>query len=160
MDMNQEIEKYCSLLSRCNLGVIIRNNPDKPWDWSLLSSNPNITWEIVRNNPDKDWSWYGLSKNPNITWEIVRDNPDKDWSWGWLSTNSNITWEIVRDNPDKPWDYNVFSQNKFYFDEIVNRKARIIDINFRKNQSLKILEKTSYFSRNIDRIFLKRFNYN
>lgn len=27
-------------------------NPEKPWDWDGLNSNPNITLEIVKNNPD------------------------------------------------------------------------------------------------------------
>jgi hypothetical protein len=52
--------------------------PDKLWNYTCLSQNPNITWEMVRDNPDKSWSYYYLSLNPNITWEIVRDNPDKN----------------------------------------------------------------------------------
>ena len=41
---------------------IVRDNPDKPWDWIALSQNPKVaTWEIVKNNPDKPWNWYCLS---------------------------------------------------------------------------------------------------
>ena len=25
--------------------------------------NPNITWEIIKNNPDKNWDWSNLSRN-------------------------------------------------------------------------------------------------
>jgi hypothetical protein len=38
-------------------------NPDKPWDWTWLSRNPNITTEIVTANPDKPWKWNELSCN-------------------------------------------------------------------------------------------------
>ena len=41
------------------------------WNYSRLSSNRNITWEIVENNSHKPWNYNYLSKNPNITWNIV-----------------------------------------------------------------------------------------
>ena len=31
-------------------------NPDKPWNWTYVSSNPNITMEIVNANPNKPWN--------------------------------------------------------------------------------------------------------
>jgi hypothetical protein len=36
---------------------IVKANPDKPWDYELLSDNPNITWDIVKANPDKPWDY-------------------------------------------------------------------------------------------------------
>ena len=42
---------------------IIQSNPDKPWDWSGLSCNPNITLSIIQSNPDKPWDWYNLALN-------------------------------------------------------------------------------------------------
>ena len=88
----------------------ILDNPDIPWDWDILSRNPNITWDIVQQNPDKKWNWWELSKNPNITWDIVQQNPDKKWNWYRLSENPNITWDIVQQNPDKPWDWDRLSE--------------------------------------------------
>jgi hypothetical protein len=44
---------------------IVRANPDKPWDWSGISSNPSITWDIIQANPDKPWDWSGISSNPS-----------------------------------------------------------------------------------------------
>jgi hypothetical protein len=85
--MDSQIKKYANLKSDFHEYII--NNADKPWDYGMLSKNPNITWKIVRDNPDK--SWYGLSENRNITWDYMG-----------LSLNRNITWEIVRDNQDKP----------------------------------------------------------
>ena len=68
-------------------------------DWSCLSENPKLTWDIVKDNHDKKWNWLGLSMNPNITWEIVKENPDKPWNWYYLSKNPNITWDIVNKYP-------------------------------------------------------------
>ena len=44
-------------------------------------------YQLIRDNPDKEWDWYCLSDNPNITWEIIQQNPDKDWDWKALSIN-------------------------------------------------------------------------
>ena len=49
--------------------------------------NPNITWEIIKQNPDKDWNYYYLSMNPNITWDIIKANTDKDWNYSLLFQN-------------------------------------------------------------------------
>jgi hypothetical protein len=34
---------------------VIEENPDKPWDWELISRN--ITTEVIEKNPDKQWDW-------------------------------------------------------------------------------------------------------
>ena len=72
----------------------MQDNPDKRWNYILISANPNITWKIVQDNPDKDWS-YWIFANPNITWKIVQENPDKDWNYCYLSMDLNITWKII-----------------------------------------------------------------
>jgi len=43
---------------------IIQANPDKPWDWCMVSYNPNLTMEIINTNPDKPWNWIEIRKNP------------------------------------------------------------------------------------------------
>ena len=35
----------------------IKDHPNKNWDYSVLSHNPNITWEIVQENPGKHWCY-------------------------------------------------------------------------------------------------------
>lgn len=52
------------------------------WNFSALSKNSNITWEIIMNNfyhpaTGKPLPWHEMhiSCNPNITWDIVMDNP-------------------------------------------------------------------------------------
>jgi hypothetical protein len=122
--------------------------------------NPNITWEIVRDNPDKHWHWAYLSLNPNITWEIVKNNQNKPWNWWYLSENPNITWEIIRDNPDKEWNIFYFSNNISLYCPTVNRISKTRDIKYSRNQFKIIWENISAFSRNIDKLILKRLNYN
>jgi uncharacterized protein len=98
---------------------IVQANPQKRWDYGILSENPNITWEIVQANPEKSWRYDYLSKNPNITWDIVQANPEKRWSYGYLSENPSITWEIVQANPEKQWSYGSLSGNPNITWEIV-----------------------------------------
>ena len=88
----------------------ILDNPDKPWDWSKLSRNPNITWDIVQKVPNKQWIWCVLCQHPNITWDIVQQNPDIPWDWYGLSYNPNITWDIVQKHPGS-WDWYGLSRN-------------------------------------------------
>jgi hypothetical protein len=45
---------------------IILKNPDLPWNWSHISENQNITWEIIIQNLDKPWDWQQLSINKFI----------------------------------------------------------------------------------------------
>ena len=102
---------------------------DKPWNWSGLSRNENITWDIVSENLDKRWNWYKLSKNENITWDIVKENPDKRWNWYGLSRNENITWDIVKNNPNKPWNCYGLSWNTFKYDRELYHKRQFVQEN-------------------------------
>ena len=34
--------------------------------WIKISENASITWEIVEANPDRPWNYDALSSNPNI----------------------------------------------------------------------------------------------
>ena len=83
----------CFLLTKKdarNLGFdrdIIRDNPEKPWNWYNLSSNVNITPDIIRENPEREWDWEYISLNPNITFDIIRENPEKKWNWSSISGN-------------------------------------------------------------------------
>ena len=92
---------------------LIINNPEKPWDWSNISHNPNLTMEMINNNPDKPWDWSGISWNPNLTMEMINNNPDKPWKWSNISWDSKLTTEMINNNPDKPWDWSGISDNNF-----------------------------------------------
>jgi hypothetical protein len=40
----------------------IEDNQDK--DWDRISCNSNITMDIIRDNPEKPWDWNWISMNP------------------------------------------------------------------------------------------------
>lgn len=53
--------------------------PDKPWDWSTLSHNPNVTMEWIMTHPPSlgstnfscDWEWARVCENPNLTMNFL-----------------------------------------------------------------------------------------
>jgi hypothetical protein len=110
------------------LEKLLKKYPDKPWDWSRISYNPNITFDIIQANPDKPWDWSRISYNPNITFDIIQANPDKPWDWFVLSYNPNITLDIIKANPDKPWDWYELSRNRFIYDDVVCGRSMLQDI--------------------------------
>jgi len=96
------------------------------WDWSNLSFNERITWDIVQANPDKPWDWKHISTNPNITIDIIQANPDKPWDWKHISANPNITWDIVNTYPEKKWDWYFLKKhlnNNEYEDEMLYMRS-------------------------------------
>jgi hypothetical protein len=52
--------------------------------------NPNVTMADVIGNPDKPWNWDLLSYNRNITMEDVIANPDKPWNYSYLCNNPSL----------------------------------------------------------------------
>ena len=95
----------------------INDNPDKPWNWDSISSNPNITMKFINDNPNKPWDWKFISRNPNIRMRDILDNPNKPWNWYCISRNPNITMDFINTNPDKPWDWYEISLNEFTKDK-------------------------------------------
>ncbi len=59
----------------------------------------NTLIKLLHLFPNKPWNWTGISDNPNITWDIVKDKCYNQFNWNMLSLNSNITLDIIRDNP-------------------------------------------------------------
>ncbi len=89
----------------------IFQHPQFHWNWLTISQHPSVTWEIVVTNPNKPWNWSGLSSNPSIGWEVVCNHPEKPWSWFRLSQNPNITFDIVLSNPNNSWNWQALSRN-------------------------------------------------
>lgn len=85
------------------------NNKDFSFD-SVISINPNITWDIVRNNSDIKWNYDPLSANANITMEIIKAHPEIKWNYRFISRNPNITWEMVKNNIGEEWDWDDLSE--------------------------------------------------
>ncbi len=85
--------------------------PDAPWDYNILSYNPNITLKYVLDNPDKPWSYHFLAQNSSITMKDILAHPELPWDYSALSLNQSITMKDVWDNPQIPWHYASLSTN-------------------------------------------------
>jgi hypothetical protein len=72
---------------------IVKSNLDKLWNSRLINSsnqNLNIINEIENHSDkDSDW-WFIISTYPNITWDIVINYLDKPWDWCMLLGNSSF----------------------------------------------------------------------
>jgi hypothetical protein len=68
---------------------------------------------LLKNYPNKQWEWYGLGRNPNISMEYIGAHLDKHWDWESVSQNPNLTPEFVEAHIDKPWDWFRMSHNRF-----------------------------------------------
>lgn len=42
---------------------LLTKYPDKPWDWSGVSRNPNLTVDFINAHPDKPWNWSIISNH-------------------------------------------------------------------------------------------------
>lgn len=85
--------------------------------WTMLSMNPNLTWEIVKGSSGSgvalpmgsvpSWNWMSLTQNPSvITWDILTNDPAyHKWASALFafSKNPNMTWDIVKKNCMLPW---------------------------------------------------------
>src|SRR5207253_4992886 len=132
--------KFCN-----NIGTLLKMYPDKPYNFSFLTLNPQITWDNILTNLDKPWKWKKLLNRQDITWEIIEkipinlldwsdisknliinpsivlDNPEKPWDWKKLSANPNTSWELIDHYIDKDWDWDVISKSPIItWDIIVN----------------------------------------
>ena len=38
-------------------------------------------WQFIKDNQDKSWDWSRISSNPGITMKDINDHPDKEWNW-------------------------------------------------------------------------------
>ena len=74
---------------------------------------------------DLPWDWWILTRNPNITFEFIEKHINEDWDWGEISKNPNITLEFIETYIDKI-DFSELSGNEFiYHNKLVKKKIRI-----------------------------------
>ena len=112
LDKDERVWNWSDLSSNPNIFFEdVLRNPEKPWDYIELSRNPNITLDIVDSHPEIHWSYSGLTKNPNITLDIIKRRCYIPWDRHALSENPSITWECIQSNPYINWNYSYISQN-------------------------------------------------
>ena len=117
----------------------IEKYPEKDWNRSYISKNPNlqiewiekmdkmglIDWFNVSRNPnlqltwlerfsEKPWDWNDISRNPNlqIKWLETYLYTHFRWKLYIISTNPNLQLKWIERFPDKEWDWESISVNK------------------------------------------------
>jgi len=74
---------------------LIKQFPDKEWDYEKISKNQFIDWNLVLKYPDKKWNYKELSKKLNIPKKILLDLHEKPWNWWHLLKYNSDAWDIV-----------------------------------------------------------------
>jgi len=106
------VQQYERICGTCMItDDLIRQRPDLPWNFSYLSENPYLTWDVIQLFPSRRWNSFKLSQHRCITWEMVEQHPDFPWDYNGLSLNPNITWHIVTRHRRRPWNIEYLSQN-------------------------------------------------
>ena len=102
------------------LEYLLEKYPNKPWDWSYITANSNITIDFIEKHMDKPWDWDWISRNPNITMEFIEKHPDKPWNWWAISNNQNIKIDIMENNIEEI-NFGELSINKFTYQNKLNK---------------------------------------
>jgi hypothetical protein len=75
------------------------------WDYTYLSANPTITWDMVEADQEMyrrhEWDYDILSINHNISFDIVDAHTEIDWCYTGLSKNcmKKYIWHNLRTYP-------------------------------------------------------------
>jgi hypothetical protein len=104
-------EMYNISMHPCVTPDIVATNNDIDWDNTGLCLNPNFEWGFIekqlKDDPEiKMWRiLYIISSNPNINWEIIKNNSDLQWNLTGVNRNPNITIKHVLSNIDWKWEW-------------------------------------------------------
>ena len=107
--INSDLAEYAGDLSynRKLPFILVIENPEINWSYPEISYN-EVDIEFIKNNLNKNWDWSALSANKSITWDVIDNNRDLPWDYDHVLENPNITIEIILNNP------NVFINPKFF----------------------------------------------
>jgi transposase len=110
---------------------MIQNNPNLPWIWNSLSSNPNITWQIVENNPHIAWNWGLLKYVIDDVDKMIETVPQTFWNFKCLSLNPNIQWETVKKHSTQQWRwYDLGERNIIPSFDCVTKTPLLTDLEY------------------------------
>lgn len=114
--------------------------PSAPWNWSLVSTNPSVSFQFMLDHPELPWKPQYVSRNININESDILSNLEYPWDitglcmnqnlslsfynkyiiqpdevqrvdWHLLSAHSSITMIDVINNPKYEWDDRYLSAN-------------------------------------------------
>jgi hypothetical protein len=133
-----------------------------PVDYDLLSDNDNLTWTIIKNNPNKNWNWTKISSHMNITLDIIEQNPDDSiapgcpkWDYYEVLLNPNVTFDFVLKNHNKIVLWHAV-YNRTVYNYVITEKDLINDIDWEYKQLSRNKNISNYIKNNPE----KPWNWN
>jgi hypothetical protein len=94
---------------------LLREFPDKPWDWRNMWQNPSITIDDLVEYRNKPWDWEtissgsgavchsGYTTGARITLLDMLQHSELPWNWRSISFHPDLTLCDVLNHPGKPW---------------------------------------------------------
>jgi hypothetical protein len=136
---------------------VVENAMEKPWNYSYLTNNKNISLGFILRNKEKPWNWGNIWARREITIEFVEalrfDKVYKPY-WTYMASNPNMEYmvyvrflnyltespismrilsanipymEIVDDNPVLLWDWAALSMNRAMTEEMAEKYTDYLD---------------------------------
>ncbi len=121
LSFQQKTEIIREIEGKKSLENMVLNNPRENWDWTELSSNPNISREFVEANPELPWAWDMIFIHKNIDANFIRrfqnrviprqGGDQQTEVYRCLSFNKYLPLSFVRENTEMPWHWKFLSTN-------------------------------------------------
>ncbi len=88
-------------------------NPDLPWNYYSVTSNPNtsILFVIYNLHLFRDIPRASISSKTDSTMEIVLKYPDIDWVWSCITVNSATLEDIIAYSVLQNWNAICYNTN-------------------------------------------------
>ena len=75
---------------------LLEKYPNKKWNYSFISANPNLTTKyLIKTENDLHWNWSHISHNPNIDINYILQHPIATHKNHLLSSNINFTMDLI-----------------------------------------------------------------
>ena len=76
--------------------------PSAPWNWSMVSTNPSVSFEFIIEHPELPWVPKYVSRNSSVKEIHVRDNLTYPWDFDGLCVNPNMSLSFFNEYIIKP----------------------------------------------------------
>ena len=90
----------------------IKEHIKLPWNWYLVTHNPNFTIDFIEEHPDYDWVGLNFLVVIRLPWNFWKAHPKYPWNWTALSINKKFTIEFIEAHLNYPWEWDYISYNK------------------------------------------------
>lgn len=135
--------------------AVVQYEQKVDWDWEALANNPSIcfSFDFIKDHPDKPWNWGLLSKREDLSSDIVSDNLERPWDWPtvvakkWFEPTVRIMEVASRHIDNDSWD--LLSVNANMTPEVVEKYPTFINwrLFVSKNESFEKMSSVSFLKK-------------